>query len=73
MFFVQHQGFWFRNRQLKKKTDVFGQNGGCNKTGFLSTSVLQNVKSYRFFCAPFLGKFWVMFKKDYKIGILAHF
>ena len=69
MFFVQHQGFWFQNRQLKKEktTECFGQKGGCNKTGFfLSTSVLQNVKSYRFFCAPLLGKFWVMLKTHYK-------
>ena len=38
----------------KKKTQMFGKKGGCNKTFFVWTCVLQNVKSYRFFC-PF---FW---------------
>ena len=33
----------------------------------------QNVKSYRFFWGHFLGKFWLMFKKHYKIGISALF
>ena len=43
-------------------TPIFGQKGCCNKTVFLWTCVLQNVKSYRFL-AIFLGKFWLMFKK----------
>ena len=41
----------------KKKTDIFGQKGGRNKTFFLSTSALQNVKSYRFFLAIFFWQF----------------
>ena len=40
MLFVQHQGFWFQNRQQKKKkekkTEMFGQKGGCNKTFFFN-------------------------------------
>ena len=64
--------FDFQTNNLKKQ-ELFGQKGGCNKTVFfLSTCVLENVKSYRFLC-PFWGKFWVMFKKHYKIGISAHF
>ena len=43
--------FGFKTNNLK--TQFFGEKGGCNKTFFLSTCVLQNVKSYRFF-APFL-------------------
>ena len=48
------------------KTPILGQKGSCNKTGFLITCVLQNVKSYRFFFAPFLAKSWLMFKKHFK-------
>ena len=57
--------FGFKTKNLKKT--FFGQKGGCNKTGFfLSTCVLQNVKSYRFFFGHFFGNFWLMFKKHYK-------
>ena len=49
--------FDFQTDNLKK-TEFFGQKGGCNKTVFLSTCVLENVKSYHFFGVPFLGKFW---------------
>ena len=52
---------------------MFGQEGGCNKTGFLSTCVLQNVKSYGFGGG---GPFWansVMFKKHSKNRYLSTF
>ena len=39
-----------------------GQKGGCNKTGFLSTCVLENVKSYRFF-GPLFWQFLVDVQK----------
>ena len=56
------------------KTPIFGQKASCNKTGyFLITCVLQNVKSYRFFCCLLFGQIWLMFKKHHKIGISAHF
>ena len=59
----------FQTNNLKKQ---IGQKGGCNI--FLSTCVLENVKSYRFFlCSFFWGKFGVMFKKHSKIAISAHF
>ena len=41
------------SQQTTLKTHFFGEKGGCNKTFFLSTCVLQNVKSYRFFCQFF--------------------
>ena len=67
--FCSTSRFWFQNRQLrkKKKNRIFWSKGGLQQNGFffLSTSVLQNVKSYRFF-RSFFGKFWVMFKKHYK-------
>ena len=40
MFLVSKKQSW--------ETPVFGQTGSCNKTGFLWTCVLENVKSYRF-------------------------
>ena len=57
--------FGFKTSNLKK-TQFFGEKGGCNKTVFfLSTCVLQNVKSYRFF-APLFAQFWLMFKNTKK-------
>ena len=58
--------WFFISKQTTLKKKFLGQKGGCNKTGFLSTCVLQNVKSYRFFCVPFWGKFRLMFEKHYK-------
>ena len=65
MFSVQHKGFWFQNKELKKKHFLV-KRGVATKRGFLSTCVLQNVKSYRFFWGHFFGNFWLMFKKHYK-------
>ena len=61
-----------RFKKHKLKTPFFGQKGGCNKTVFLITCVLQNVKSHRFFLPPFLAKFWWMFKNTIEIGISSH-
>ena len=56
-FSVQHKGFWFQNRQLKKNRN-FWSKGRLQQNGFfLSTCVLQNVKSYRFFLGHFLAIF----------------
>ena len=52
--FVLHQCFSLKMQV--QKTPILGQEGGCNITFFLSTCVLQNVKSYRF-----LGIFWPIF------------
>ena len=69
--FVQHQCFWFQKTKLKNNN--FWWKGGLQqKFVFLSTYVLLNMKSYRFFC-PIFGQFWWMFKKHDKIGISAHF
>ena len=52
--------------QLQKK-HIFSKKGGLQHNGFfLSTCVLQNVKSYRFFWGIFFGIFWLFFKKHYK-------
>ena len=45
----------FGCKQTTLKTQMFGQEGGCNKTFFFSTCVLQNVKSYRFFGGALFG------------------
>ena len=55
------------------ETPLFGQKGSCNKTGFLWTCVLENVKSYRFFWPIFLPNFGWCSKNTIKIGISAHF
>ena len=78
-FFVQHKCFWFQNKQLKKKQNFFDKWGVATKRFFFYQPVfLQNVKSYpkcqklSIFC-PFLGKFWVMFKKHDKNRYLSTF
>ena len=58
-FFVQHQGFGFPNRQLKKTK---WSKGGLQQNGFLSTCVLEYLKSYRLFC-PFFWQVLVDVKK----------
>ena len=58
LFNMKVLGFKTKNLKNKKKIKSFGQKGGCNKTVFfLSTCVLENVKSYRFFLAIFLAIF----------------
>ena len=58
--------FGFKTNNLKK-TSIFGQEGGCNKSFFFIINLcLQNVKSYRFLGGPYFGKFWLTFKKHYK-------
>ena len=69
--FVQHQCFWFQNKQLKKQKFLV-KRGVATKRVFLWTCVLQNVKSYRFL-GHFLANFGWCSKKHYKIGISAHF
>ena len=70
-FFVQYECFWFQNKQLKHThTHVWSRGGGCNKSFILSTCVLQNRKSYRFFGGPFFlggggGKILVDVQKHY--------
>ena len=64
--------FSFKTNNLKNHQFLVNR-GVCNKTLFVSTCVLQNVKSCRFLGGPFLGKFWVMSKNTIKVGISAHF
>ena len=64
--------FSFQKVQVRK-TPILGQEGVCNITFFfLSTCVLQNVKSYRFF-GGFVFANFCCFSKHYKIGILSYF
>ena len=53
MFFVQHQGFWFQNKQLKKNKKFFGQKGGCNKTFFFINLCFAKCQKLSFFWGPF--------------------
>ena len=71
-FFVQHKGFWFQNKQLKKLIFLV-KRGVATKRFFFMNLCFAKCQKLSFFCVPFFGKFWVMFKKHYKIGILAHF
>ena len=70
MFLVQHQCFWFQNKQ--QKTEMFGQKGGCNKTGFFYEPVFCKLSKVIVFLAIFCH-FWLLFKTYYKIGISGHF
>ena len=56
--------FGFNTNNLK--TEFLVNKGVATKRCFLSTCVLQNVKSYRFVFGHFFGNFWLMFKKHYK-------
>ena len=61
----------FSLKNASSKNTIFWSRGGLQHDGFLSTCVLQNMKTHRF-----LGHFYqflLLFKKHYKIGILAHF
>ena len=69
--FVQHQCFWFQKNQVEKQQFLV-KRGVSTQRVFLSTCVLQNVKSYRFFC-HFLGNMWLMLKNTINLGISAHF
>ena len=53
MFSVQHDCFGFQNKQLKK-THIFGQKGGCNKS-FLNLC-LAKCQKLSLFLGPFLGQ-----------------
>ena len=65
--------FGFKTKNLEK--NIFWSKGGLQQNGFfLSTCVLQNVKSYRFFFGHFfLAIFGWCSKNTIKIGISAHF
>ena len=65
MFSVQHQGFWFQNKELRKK-HFFGQKGDCNKTGFFMNLCFGKCQKLSFFFGHFLGNSWLMFKKHCK-------
>ena len=56
MFFVQHQCFWFQNKQLNK-TEIFGQKGGCNKTVFFYEPVFCKMSKVIVFLGHFLAIF----------------
>ena len=57
--------FGFKTKNLKKKT-IFGQKGGCNKTGFFINLCFAKCQKLSFFFGHFLDNFWLMFKKHYK-------
>ena len=46
--------FLVQNKQLNK-TELFGQKGGCNKTGFFYDPVFAKCQKLSFFGGPFLA------------------
>ena len=56
-----------------QKNIFFQKKRVCNITVFLSTCVLQNVKSYGFFVAIFWPIFLSFKQKTVKVGISSHF
>ena len=65
MFLFNINVFGFKKHKLKKKTPMFGQEGGLQQNIFFITCVLQNVKNDHFVC-PFLGQILVEVQKHYK-------
>ena len=68
--FVQHQCFWFQKAQVENTN--FGSKGGLQQNVFFYEPVFCKMWKAIIFCHIF-GKFWLYFKKHYKIGISAHF
>ena len=62
MFVVQHHCFWFQKTQVQKHQFLV-KRGVATERFFLSTCVLQNVKSYRFLGGLFFCKFLAAFQK----------
>ena len=71
-FFVQHQGFWFQNRQLKKQSFLV-KRGVATKRFFFINLRFGKCQKLSFFFAHFFGNFGLMFKNTVKTGISAHF
>ena len=59
--------------KFKKKTPIFGQEGGCNITVFFYQPVFCKMWKVIVFGGAFFANFCCFQKKHYKIGILAHF
>ena len=64
MLFVQHQCFWFQKNKVEKHQFLV-KRGVATKRFFFWTCVLENVKSYRFFC-PIFCQILVDVQKHYK-------
>ena len=64
--------FSFKNASLKKKTLIFGQEGGCNITDFLKNNLCFAKSEKLSFCLAYFCRFLLIFKKTVKIGNLAH-
>ena len=73
MFSVQHQGFWFENKELRKKHFLV-KRGVATKRGFFMNLCFGKCQKLSFFfLGHFFGNSWLMFKNTVKIGISAHF
>ena len=58
MFSVQHKGFWFQNKELKKKKNIFWSKGGLQQNGVFYQPVFCKMsKVIVFFLAIFLAIF----------------
>ena len=54
------------SKQTTQKNRIVWSKGGLQQNGFFINLCFAKCETLCFFCAPFLGKFWVMFKKHYK-------
>ena len=65
MFSVQHQGFWFENKELRKKHFLV-KRGVATKRGFFMNLCFGKCQKLSFFFGHFFGNSWLMFKKHCK-------
>ena len=72
MFFVQHQCSSFKKELIKHQFCV-KRGGGLQQNIFKQPVFCKMWKAIVFLGGPFLGKFWLMLKNHYKIGISAYF
>ena len=65
MFSVQHQGFWFENKELRKKHFLV-KRGVATKRVFFYEPVFWKMSKVIVFFGHFFGNSWLMFKKHCK-------
>ena len=63
---------FFLSKKDKLKNNNFWSRGGLQQTVFFNNLCFAKFEKLSFFFGPFVGKFWLMFKKHSKLGISAH-
>ena len=71
--FCSTSRFLISKQTTKKYIYFLVKRGVATKRFFYQPVFWKTWKVIVFFCVPFLGKSWVMFKNTIKIGISAHF